>query len=115
MTSSLDRPAPDIAEFLRAHELFAGLDARHLEGIAERVRIETFAPGAVIVAQGEQPVDSVRLIRRGAVELRDDGRALDRLGEGELFGHRSMLSGLPAGFEVRAASEETVCLRLAPA
>jgi CBS domain-containing protein len=37
---------------------------------------------------------------------------LDLLGEGELFGHASMLSGLPTGFEARAA-EDTLCYRLA--
>ncbi len=36
---------------------------------------------------------------------------LDLLGEGELFGQTSMLSGLPAGFEARAV-EDSVCYRL---
>ena len=40
-----------------------------------------------------------------------DGRVLDLLGEGELFGHASMLSGLPTGFEARAG-EDTVCYRI---
>ena len=38
-------------------------------------------------------------------------RKVARLGEGDLFGHPSMLSGLPTGFEVRAV-EDTRCLRL---
>ena len=33
------------------------------------------------------------------------GGVLDLLGEGELFGHASMLSGLPTGFEARAGEE----------
>jgi CBS domain-containing protein len=48
---------------------------------------------------------------RGAVEVVHDGRVLDLLGPGELFGHGSMLSGLPTGFTARAA-EETVCYRI---
>ena len=36
---------------------------------------------------------------------------LDLLGPGELFGHASMLSGLPTGFEARAA-EDTLCCRI---
>ena len=36
---------------------------------------------------------------------------LDLLGPGELFGHASMLSGLPTGFEARAA-EQTSCYRI---
>jgi CBS domain-containing protein len=36
---------------------------------------------------------------------------LDMLGEGELFGHSSMLSGLPPGFAARAI-EDTLCYRI---
>jgi CBS domain-containing protein len=99
----------DVADFLRGHELFAELGAADLEALAERVHVETFPAGAVIA-----PAGGVRLIRRGAVDLLDDERPLDRLGEGELIGHPSMLAGLPAGFQVRAV-EDTVLLRLAAA
>ena len=40
-----------------------------------------------------------------------DGRVLDLLGPGELFGHASMLSGLPLGFAAVAVGT-TTCLRL---
>src|SRR5581483_4190428 len=53
----------------------------------------------------------LRVVRSGAVEVIHDGRLLDLLGEGELFGHASMLSGLPAGFEARAA-EDALCYRV---
>jgi len=96
----------DVADFLRGHELFAELDAADLEALAQRVHVETF-PAAAVIA----PAGGVRLIRRGAVDLLDDARALDRLGEGELIGHPSMLAGLPAGFRVRAV-QDTELLRL---
>jgi CBS domain-containing protein len=41
----------------------------------------------------------------------DRGRPLDVLGEGDMFGHPSMLSGLPTGFEARA-HEDLLCYRL---
>src|SRR5262249_55449912 len=47
----------------------------------------------------------------GSVEVIHDGRVLDLLGPGELFGHASMISGLPTGFEARAA-EDTGCYRI---
>ena len=47
-------------------------------------------------------VQHLRVVRSGAVEIVYDGRVLDLLGEGELFGHASMLSGLPTGFAARA-------------
>ena len=64
------------------------------------VEVEYFASGTTIFRQGEAD-EHVRVVRRGSVELLDQGRVLDVLGE-ELFGHASMLSGLPTGFEARA-------------
>ena len=85
-----------------ATRIFSGMDPGELASIAQRVAVERFPAGTVIIAQGQEPTGVVRLVRQGAVDLIDQGRALDRLGEGELFGHPSMLSGLPPGFEVRA-------------
>jgi len=45
------------------------------------------------------------MVRDGSVEIIHDGRILDLLGPGELFGHASMISGLPTGFEARAAGD----------
>ncbi|MEK6276519.1 MAG: putative nucleotidyltransferase substrate binding domain-containing protein [Actinomycetota bacterium] len=102
----------DIAEFLKAHDPFSGLDEEALERLAERVEVEFFAAGTVIFKPGERPQTKVRVVRRGAVELVDRGRVVDLLGEGELFGHPSMLSGLPTGFEARAR-EDSLCYVLA--
>ena len=51
------------------------------------------------------------MVRSGAVELLLNGRVLDLLGVGELFGHASMLSGLPTGFTART-QVDTVCYRM---
>src|SRR3954471_11586051 len=102
----------DIVEFLRAHDPFARLDEAALEKLASRTEVEFFAAGDVIFRQGEPELRHVRIVRRGAVELVDRGRVLDLLGEGEWFGHPSMLSGLPTGWAARAA-EDTLCYRLA--
>ena len=51
------------------------------------------------------------MVRSGSVEVVHDGRVLDLLGPGELFGQASMISGLPTGFEARAA-QDTVCYRI---
>jgi CBS domain-containing protein len=102
----------DIAEFLKAHDPFCDVDEETLEQLAERVEVEFFAGGTVIFKQGEQPQTKVRVVRKGAVDLVDRGRVLDLLGEGEMFGHPSMLSGLPTGFEARA-HEDLLCYELA--
>ena len=90
--TSVDRPssppAQDIAEFLRGHELFHGLDSSEREVIAQRLEVQRYPAGAIIVSPDEQSAGAVRLVWRGAVDLLDQCRALDRLGERELFGHR---------------------------
>jgi len=102
----------DIAEFLKEHDPFRELDRADLDRLAARVEVEFFTAGTTIFRQGERPQAEVRVIRRGAVELVDHGRVLDLLGEGELFGHPSMVSGLPTGFEARA-HEDSLCYALA--
>jgi CBS domain-containing protein len=101
----------DIVEFLHRHPPFEELDEEALEKLAEAVEVEYFPAGTTIFRQGEEPRQHARIVRRGNVELIDRGRVLDVLGEGELFGHPSMLSGLPTGFEARAG-EDTLCYRL---
>ncbi|MFL5829023.1 MAG: putative nucleotidyltransferase substrate binding domain-containing protein [Solirubrobacteraceae bacterium] len=101
----------EITRFLRGHTPFDALDEATVERVAAEAELESYAAGATIFSEGAEPVEYVRVIRRGAVEIVHDGRILDLLGEGELFGHASMLSGLPTGFEARAA-EDTDCYRI---
>jgi CBS domain-containing protein len=102
----------DIAEFLRTHDPFSGLDQEALERLVERVDVEVFEAGTTIFKQGERSQGRVLVVRRGAIELVDGSRVLDVLGEGELFGHPSMMSGLPSGFEARA-KEDGLCYSIA--
>jgi CBS domain-containing protein len=102
----------DIAEFLRTHDPFSGLDGEALERLAGRVEVEFFERGAIIFKEGEGSHGGVQVVRRGAIELVDGGRVLDVLGEGELFGHPSVLAGLPSGVEARA-HEDSLCYSMA--
>jgi CBS domain-containing protein len=102
----------DVAEFLKAHEPFSGLDETELARLAERAKIEFFHVGTVIFKEGEPPPDEIRVIRKGAVELTERGRVLDLLEDGEMFGQAWLFSGLPTGWEARAR-EDTLCYALA--
>ncbi len=101
----------DVAEFLGRHPPFCDLEPAELEALSNRVEVEYFPAGTTIFRRREEPLPHVRIIRAGTVELLDAGRVLDVLGEAELFGHPSMLSGLPTGFEARAG-EDLLCYRL---
>ena len=100
-----------VARFLQAHPPFDALDASAVERMAAAAELEALPAGTTIFSQGAGPVSHLRVVRSGAVEIVADGRVLDLLGEGELFGHASMLSGFPTGFEARTA-EDTVCYRI---
>jgi CBS domain-containing protein len=109
--STAPAPSPEVTRFLREHPPFDALEAAAVERVAATIEIELHRAGTTIFAQGAEPVGHLRVIRSGAVEIVHDGRILDLLGAGELFGHASMLSGLPTGFEARAA-EDTLCYRI---
>jgi CBS domain-containing protein len=104
-------PIADIAGFLGSHPPFDAVEAEDLARVAAVTETESSPGGTTIFSQGAGPVDYLRVVRTGAVEIIHNGRILDLLGPGELFGHASMISGLPTGFEARAA-EGTVCLRI---
>jgi len=101
----------DIAGFLAAHPPFDAVGADELARVAAVTETEDFPAGKTIFSQGTGPVGYLRVVRTGAVEIIHDGQVLDLLGPGELFGHASMLSGLPTGFEARAG-EDTLCYRI---
>jgi CBS domain-containing protein len=103
--------APDVTHFLREHPPFDALDAVSVHRVAAAAEMEFHHAGSTIFSQGAEPVEHLRVVRSGAVEIVSGGRVLDLLGVGELFGHASMLSGLPTGFEARA-SEDTLCYRI---
>jgi CBS domain-containing protein len=101
----------DVASFLGSHPPFDAVGPDELARIAAVTETESTPRGKTIFLQGTGPVESVWMVRTGSVEIIHDGRILDLLGPGELFGHASMISGLPTGFEARAG-EDTVCYRI---
>jgi CBS domain-containing protein len=101
----------EAAQFLRAHPPFVTLSEDAVDRVAGSAELEHLSAGEQIFSEGDGPVEHLRVIRSGAVEIVSEGRVLDLLGEGELFGQASMLSGFPPGFEARAA-EDTVVYRI---
>src|SRR4026209_849305 len=98
----------DIAGFLAAFPPFDGLDDGQLERIASATQVEFFPAGTTILERAGQPAASLYVVRKGAVEILDDGRLLDLIGEGETFGELSLVSGQAPVASVRAA-EDTLC------
>jgi CBS domain-containing protein len=106
-----DRGMHDIAEFLREHPPFDTLDEKTLERVAASAEIEFHQAGTAILQSAEETSRFAYVVRRGSVELLIDGRLLDLLGEGEMFGFASLLEEGPLGFVARAA-EDTLVYRI---
>jgi CBS domain-containing protein len=97
-----------IAEFLRQYPPFDSLSADALATVAAAVEVERIPAGWLIAPQAAEPSRSVRIVREGSVELVESGRTIDEIRVGELFGHASMLSGLPTALGIRTAEDTVV-------
>src|SRR2546426_4885229 len=91
--------------FLRLSSPFADLPSRSLDELAANLRPVRFAPGEVLLREGERGDDAF-LIRVGQVEVvRGEGaqqRALSTLGPGSFVGEVSALTGGPRAAAGRA-------------
>jgi CBS domain-containing protein len=100
-----------VRAFLERYPPFDALERRELDRVVGGVEIEFFPAGSPILLEAGEPAGAWFVVRTGAVELLDEGGLVDLLGEGESFGHASLLSGLSPAFEVRA-HEDSLCYLL---
>jgi CBS domain-containing protein len=112
VVAKLDAGRTEIARFLARRPPFATLAPDELAEVVSGTHLEFHLEGAMILTEDGGPVTFLRVIHSGAVDVVHDGRLLDLLGPGDTFGHAAMMSGLPPGFEARAA-QDTLCYRIA--
>ena len=79
-------------EPLRSIPLFATSSDRSIEVVARIVDEVTYAPGDVLVRQGD-PGDSLIIIRSGAARVEQDGATIRRLGPGDFLGEIALIDG----------------------
>lgn len=103
----------DIPSFLRLYPPFDELTEERLEEVVRHTHIEFFPAGTMILHQTGEPAHFAYVVRTGAVEVIDGMQVVDVLGEGEVFGHFSLLSGLGPAFSIRG-SEDTICYLIDP-
>lgn len=107
----MDAGLSEIARFLAQRPPFDSLAPEELAEVAAQSTIEFYLAGSVILSEDGGPVTFLRVVHSGGVDIAHDGHLLDLLGPGDTFGQSAMLSGLPPGFEARAA-EDTLCYRI---
>jgi CPA1 family monovalent cation:H+ antiporter len=98
----------DTNELILHLDLFAGLDARHLEGVKTLLRPRFTVPGELIVRKGDVG-DAVFFIASGAAEVILANRRVP-LGTGDVFGEMALITGAPRQADVKAL---TYCRLLA--
>ncbi|MBI3522141.1 MAG: cyclic nucleotide-binding domain-containing protein [Chloroflexi bacterium] len=95
------------ATILRLSALFSDLPSPALAELSAAMRAVRFAPGDVILSEGDDGDDAF-LLRSGEVGITQGGRLVTTLGAGALLGEISVLTGVPrtataiARTEVRA-------------
>jgi CBS domain-containing protein len=92
----------EVARFLREYAPFDAMRPEEVDELASSARIEFVRKGTVIFGQDVPCQDNSFVVRSGAVELIDGDTVIDVLGPGEVFGHPSMMSGLPTSAASRA-------------
>src|SRR5439155_13163522 len=94
-------------DILSSVRLFRGLDRKYVSQIAKSAHTRSYAPGEVIVSEGEGGI-GLYVISSGEVEVYQtrDGRErqLRTMQAGEVFGQLALLTEHPRTASVRATS-----------
>jgi CRP/FNR family cyclic AMP-dependent transcriptional regulator len=91
-------------EFLRSVEIFADVPDRGLREIGESMSRRTFAPGDVVLGEGEGGV-GVFLIESGTVVVSKGGRDIVTLGPGSHVGVIALIADSPRTASVTAETD----------
>jgi CBS domain-containing protein len=85
--------ALDPVAFLRQTAPFHALPEDDFTSAAKALEIAFYPAGTWLVRRGEEPLEHLYIIRKGAVRLERDGQTMQLLEEGEIFGYTSLLTG----------------------
>ncbi len=99
----------EAGEALLRAPIFSGLKRNTLKSLARAAKVRRFAPGDVLVEEGEEAA-AFFVLCRGQAEVvkgleQDKQRVLGNLTEGDFFGEMALLDGFPRSASVRAVSE----------
>ena len=98
----------EIRQFMGQFPPFDGLSDELLDVIAERVEVSYFKTGSDILVLNDI-LNELCFIRSGAVEVyRRQGELYNRLGEGDIFGHFSLLRNHKVRFPAQAIEDTLI-------
>jgi CRP-like cAMP-binding protein len=103
------RTVDNKADVLRKVPLFANLSKRdlaHIEQIVEEIESK---PGEVLIRQGELGRELMLLVD-GTARVEQNGREIDRLVSGDVFGEMALLDGKPRSATVITEMPSTLLI-----
>ncbi|MEZ5097182.1 MAG: DUF294 nucleotidyltransferase-like domain-containing protein [Nocardioides sp.] len=100
----------EFIDFLGKQAPYDALDADDLHRLANRVEVEFYPRGALIIEPDGEPLERLAVVRTGLVHLLDQGRVVDERGPGDTFGHLSLLSGIAPTVSAQAATDTLLYL-----
>jgi CBS domain-containing protein len=84
--------AIDPLVFLRSTPPFDNISPELFSKVAGALEIAFYPAGSRLVSKGDDPLQHLYVIRKGAVRLEAEGQTLQLLEEGETFGYTSLIS-----------------------
>ncbi|SDM21820.1 CBS domain-containing protein [Franzmannia pantelleriensis] len=98
----------EIREQLARFAPFDSLSDEHLDSVAGRIEVAYFKAGSDILRL-DDPVEDLYYIRSGAVEIYwRNGELFNRLSEGDIFGHFSLLRNRKVRFPAKALEDTLI-------
>ena len=98
----------DTARFLSRFPPFDSLDTAALGRVADAVVERTVPAGVRVLVEDGPPGDALFVVRSGAMDLLRNDRVVEVISPGEVFGHPTLLTGLPPAFTVRCREDAVV-------
>ncbi|MCK8515991.1 DUF294 nucleotidyltransferase-like domain-containing protein [Methylonatrum kenyense] len=100
----------EIRQHLGNYPPFDGLSDELLDAVADSVDVAYFKSGSSILDRNDG-IDSLYYVRSGAVDIyRRNGALYNRLGEGDIFGHFSLLRHRKVHFPAKAIEDTLIYL-----
>ena len=111
MTSPTTASAEQLKErtrFLARVEPFRGLASAELERVARSIVERSVAAGEAVLVESGVPGTQLFVVREGTLEMLHKEAFVTLITAGEVFGHPTLLTGLPPEFTTRAREQSTL-------
>jgi CBS domain-containing protein len=103
-----EEPLKERARFLARFEPFKGLKRAQLERVAASIVERHVSAGEMVLVESGVPGTQLYIVHEGTLELLHKEAFVALITSGEVFGHPTLLTGLPPEFTTRARIDSTL-------